>query len=87
MSEKTKIQINWLIDVIFKVGTPIALACLYFLKSNFVSVEDARKIENRIGDAETAIKLMVKENEINARQDKILEDHEQRLRRLAEHLK
>jgi type II secretory pathway component PulJ len=80
MSEAQRQRIGWWVDLVWKFGTPLALAALFFLKSAFATKDDLTALENRLTKTETAILLITKDAEVNQRQDKSLEDHEQRIR-------
>ena len=79
--DKTAIQRAYvLVDILYKVGTPCALAALFFLKSQFVTKAEYVNDMQRLTQIETTLKLMAEQNRVNDRQDVILSDHEQRLR-------
>lgn len=80
MSEAQRQKVGWWVDLAFKLGTPLALLALFFLKSEFVTRDDFAVLADRLSKSETAILLISKENEINLRQDVRLDDHEQRIR-------
>lgn len=83
MSDRTPIQRTYvLVDIVYKIGTPLALAALFFLKSQFVTKEQYQKDMDRISQIETTLKLMAEQNRVNDRQDAQLVDHEQRIRNL-----
>ena len=80
MSERQKENLLLWIDLIFKVGTPLGLLALFFLKSSFATRPELDALSARISALENAIAVMTEQNHTNERQDKRLEDHEQRLR-------
>jgi hypothetical protein len=80
MSDRTKESVRWWVDVVWKVGTPLGLAALFYLKSQFASVDEMKAAEDRLTKIETAIQLLIKDNEQDQRQDQTLRDIENRLR-------
>jgi hypothetical protein len=82
MSDEQRDRINTAIDIIYKLGTPIGLAALFWLNNTFASVEEVKQLGERLTKVETAIQLLVKDAEVNGRQDAALQDHEGRLRSL-----
>ena len=85
MSEKTTIQKAYvLVDIAYKVITPLALAALFFLKSQFVTKDQYEKDrvfqQEQMHQIQTTLKLMAEQNRVNDRQDAQLVDHEQRIR-------
>jgi len=88
MSSEQREQLTWWVDLIFKMGTPLIMVVLAYsvmwMRANFASSSDVAIALERIGKVETAILLMAKDNEVNARQDKALFDHETRIRWLEE---
>jgi hypothetical protein len=58
-----------LIDYWFKIGTPLALAALYFLKGNFVQKEEYLKdkaaTDQRLGEIATQIKNLPDQIELS----------------------
>lgn len=87
MSEKTGIQKAYvLVDIFFKISTPLALAALFFLKSQFVTKEQYEKDrvfqQEQMHQIQVTLKLMAEQNRVNDRQDTVLADHEQRIRNL-----
>jgi len=88
MSSEQREQLTWWVDLIFKMGTPLIMVVLAYsvmwMRSNFASSSDVAIALERIGKVETAILLMAKDNEVNARQDKLVFDHETRIRWLEE---
>ena len=82
MSNETKASLSWWIDLVFKVGTPLGLAALFYLKSSFATHDEVANVADRVGKVETALRVMVEQNRVNDRQDESICDHEQRLRSL-----
>lgn len=85
MSDRTNLQKSYIIvDIFFKVGTPVALAALFFLKSQFVTKAeyDAANFKDgkRLQDIEITLRVMAEQYYTNERQDAKITDHEQRLR-------
>lgn len=80
MSNDTKATLNFWIDLLFKLGTPIGLAALFFLKGTFASHDEVAAVGDRVSRIETAIQVMVVQNKVNDRQDDQLRDHEGRIR-------
>lgn len=84
MSDETKRRVDYWVDVIFKVGTPIGLALLFFLKASFVTATafnvSMANVDQRLIKIETALQVMAEKNRIDFRQDAELNDHENRLR-------
>jgi hypothetical protein len=70
------------VDLIFKVGTPLGFAALFYLKGTFATHESVAKVADRIANVETALTLIIEQNKTNERQDKRIDDHETRLRAL-----
>jgi hypothetical protein len=84
---KTKAEkLNALTDLIFKIGTPLGLGCLFFLKSQFVTTEEFKAYmtlrDERINKIEMTLAVMAEQNRTNTRQDEVLSDHEKRIRLL-----
>lgn len=69
-------------DIVFKVGTPVVLCAMFFLRKSFASHEEVRAVNERVTAIETAIKVMVEQNKVFERHERRLEDHETRLRGL-----
>ena len=82
MSEETRESLARWADLIFKIGTPLALAALFFLKSSFATRAELQVVSDRISGIEAALAVMIEQNRTNERQDKRLDDHESRLRGL-----
>jgi len=81
--EKTALQRTYvLVDIVYKIGTPCALAALFFLKSQFVTKAEYANDLQRLAQIETTLKLMAEQNRVNDRQDVVIHDHEQRIRNL-----
>jgi len=84
MSAQTREKINWWVEAFYKIGTPVALACLFWLKANFATRDEMDALQKQVSTVNTTLLLMQKDNETNARQDEILKDHETRIRMIAE---
>lgn len=80
MSHETKESIRYWIDLLWKVGTPLGLFALFYLKSSFATHDEVANVGRRVADVESAIRVMVEQNKVNDRQDEQLRDHEGRLR-------
>ena len=84
---KTKMQRVYLIvDILFKAGTPVGLACLFFLKSQFVTKAEFAAamavVDVRLNKIDTTLMVMVEQNHVNDRQQEEIRDHEHRIRTL-----
>ena len=80
MSNDAKATLNFWIDIIFKLGTPVGLVALFFLKGTFATHDEVAIVADRVGRIETAMQVMVVQNQVNTRQDEQLRDHEGRIR-------
>lgn len=80
MSDKQRENIARWADLVFKIGTPLALAALFFLKSSFATRPELQAVSDRISAIEATLAVMAEQNRTNERQDKRIEDHEIRLR-------
>jgi len=82
-TEKTSLAKSYVVvDIIYKAGTPIALAALFFLKSQFVTKDQYEKNATRITEIETTLRIMAEQHHVNDRQDTTILDHESRIRKL-----
>lgn len=82
MSHETKAAISWWVEIIWKVGTPLALLALFWLKGTFATHGEVQAVADRVGKIETALSVMAEQNKVNHRQDETLRDHEIRIRTL-----
>ncbi len=84
MSDSTQSRATGWLELIFKLSVPVLIGVSFYLNTTFASKEEVRALtkaqEERFTKSETAILLLAKDNETNARQDKVLDDHEQRIR-------
>ncbi len=80
MSDKQHETLSRWFDLAYKVAVPLGIAALFFLKSSFATRPELIALGDRIGALEGTIAVMVEQNHTNERQDKRIEDHEQRLR-------
>ena len=80
MSNDTKAALSYWVDLTFKIGTPIGLVALFFLKGTFATHDEVATVADRVGRIETAMQVMVVQNQVNNRQDEQLRDHEGRIR-------
>lgn len=82
MSDETKQRVAQWVDLAYKIGVPLGLAALFFLKSNFATRAELQQISDRVVGIESLIAVMAEQNKTNQRQDDRIADHEQRLRAL-----
>lgn len=80
MSHETKAAISWWVEIIWKVGTPVALIALFWLKGTFATHGEVQAVADRVGRIETALSVMAEQNKVNNRQDETIRDHESRIR-------
>jgi hypothetical protein len=80
MSDKQRESVARWADLTYKIGVPLGLAALFFLKSSFATRAELQGMASRIDGIESAIAVMIEQNKTNERQDKRIEDHEIRLR-------
>lgn len=71
-----------LFDILFKVGTPVALLLVAWMGSKFASKAEVDSLRTDVNKIEKVIAVMVETNRINERQDESIADHEERLRKL-----
>jgi hypothetical protein len=82
LSDNARRMTSWYVEMIYKIGVPIALAGLYFFKTSFTTHEDHKAVISRVLRLETAIEIMIEANKTNDRQDARIHDFEQRIRYL-----
>lgn len=80
MSDANREAIGRWVDLVFKIGTPLALAALFFLKSSFATKAELEAVSVQVRELQGAIAVMVEQNRTNERQDQKLADHESRIR-------
>ena len=71
-----------LFDILFKVGTPVALLLVAWMGSKFASKAEVDALRSDVNEIEKVLAVMVETNRINERQDQTIADHEERLRKL-----
>lgn len=69
-------------DTIFKLGTPLGLALVAWMGSNFATQAELDALEGQVNEIQKVLAVMVEQNKVNTRQDLVLDDHEDRLRLL-----
>ncbi len=67
-------------DLVFKIGTPIGFALLFYLKGTFATHEEVSQVADQVYQLKNTLTLVIEQNKTNERQDKRLDDHEARLR-------
>lgn len=82
MSEKQREALTKWADLLYKIGVPLGLAALFFLRSSFATKPELQLVADRITALERTLAVMAEQNKTNERQDGRIEDHEQRLRRI-----
>lgn len=75
-------RVHAFFDIMFKVGTPLGLALVAWLGSQFATKGEVDELKTKVSEIEKILAVMVETNRVNERQDKTLADHEDRLRRL-----
>ncbi len=80
MSDKQREALTKWADLIYKIGVPLGLAALFFLKSSFATKAELEAVASQVRELQSTLAVMVEQNRTNERQDKRIEDHEQRLR-------
>ena len=85
-SEKDKgpqiAKTNALLDIIFKIGTPLGLLLVAWMGTQFASKEEVDTLQSKVSEIEKVLAVMVETNRVNERQDKDIADHEARIRSL-----
>lgn len=82
MSDSQRAALNRWIELIYKVGTPLGLAALFFLKTQFATKDDLSLLAARLDRLETAVLVMTEQNKVSERQQRQIDDHEARVRLL-----
>lgn len=79
-------EINKWIDMGVKLATPVGVVIMLFLQSQFITRNEfmltSEKLDTRIAKMEEVLIRMEARDEVDARHNKILDDHEARLRKL-----
>ena len=82
MSDKQRAALSGWVELLYKIGVPLGLAAIFFLRSSFATKEELESVAVRISAMERALAVMAEQNLTNERQDKRIEDHEARIRAL-----
>ena len=86
MSSEQRERFGFWVEIIFKIGTPVAgliiAFAVLFMSANFASRPELERTNERITAIEKILIAMQEANKVDDRQDILLHDHEQRLRTL-----
>ena len=75
-------RVHAFFDIMFKVGTPLGLALVAWLGSQFATKGEVDELQKKVTEIEKILAVMVETNRVNERQDKALGDLEDRIRKL-----